>query len=136
MAMTDVIKFFNHNNFIFANDNLMHVIERYAYVPRIINEKGNQWVYDFFFLSLFPFRMTEYDRKYFICDPRVVNWKKYYIVYVLGARTYLLRDTFDNYKEARTRMKRLKIMHYTVKYFFVALFAYILYISFARICIN
>lgn len=29
-AMAEVIKFFNHNNFIFANDNLMNVIERYS----------------------------------------------------------------------------------------------------------
>lgn len=45
------------------------------------------------------FRMTEYDRKLFICDPRVVNWKQYYIYYGLGARQYLLRDSFDNYKQ-------------------------------------
>lgn len=28
MAMAEVIQFFNHNNFIFANENLMNVIER------------------------------------------------------------------------------------------------------------
>lgn len=74
--------------------------------------------------------MTEYDRKYFICDPRVVNWKNYYMVYALGGRIHLLRDPFDNYKQAGKRMKKLKIIHYTVKYFFVALFAYVLYILF------
>lgn len=71
--------------------------------------------------------MTEYDQKYFICDPRVVNWKRYYIVYVLGARIHLLRDSFDNYKSACKRMKWLKVIHYTVKYFFIALLTYILY---------
>lgn len=28
MAMADVIKFFNHNDFIFANTNLMGVVDR------------------------------------------------------------------------------------------------------------
>lgn len=30
MAMAEVIKFFNHNNFIFANENLTGVIEKYS----------------------------------------------------------------------------------------------------------
>lgn len=79
------------------------------------------------FFVIFHFRMTEYDRKYFICDPRVVNWKKYYIVYVMGARIHLLRDSFTNYKQACKRMKRLKFVHYFLKYSFIAVFCYILY---------
>lgn len=71
--------------------------------------------------------MTDYDKKYFICDPRVVNWQQYYIVYVLGARLHLLRDPFTNYKAACKRATRFKILHYFVKFFFVCLFLYVIY---------
>lgn len=76
--------------------------------------------------------MTEYDQKYYICDPRVVNWKKYYIIYLIGARKHLLMDSFDNYKEAGKRMKRLKYLHYTLKYACILLFLFGFYILFLK----
>lgn len=72
--------------------------------------------------------MTEYDRKYYICDPRVVNWKQYYIVYGIGACKHLLRDSFDNYKQTRKNMARFKYCHYTLKYTCIAIILYIFYI--------
>lgn len=74
------------------------------------------------------FRMTEYDREFFICDPRVVNWKSYYIVYGIGARKHLLRDSFDNYQAARKRMTRLKYCHYTLKYTCIAIILWVFYV--------
>lgn len=124
MAMAEVIKFFNHNNFIFANENLTGVIEKYS-------ELNNFFLFISYFTPfLILFSMTEYDRKYFLCDPHVVNWEKYYVVYVLGARLHLLRDSFSNYKKACQRMKRLKITHYTVKYLCILILLYVLYILF------
>lgn len=78
------------------------------------------------------FRMTVYDREYFICDPRVVNWKSYYIVYAIGARKHLLRDSFDNYQEARKRMARLKYYHYILKYTCIAIILSIFYLLFLK----
>lgn len=77
--------------------------------------------------------MTEYDRKFYICDPRVVDWKKYYIVYVLGARLHLIRDPFSNYKEACRRMVRLRITHYTVKYFCIMILLALVYVLYALV---
>lgn len=71
--------------------------------------------------------MTEYDRKYFICDPRVVDWQKYYIIYGLGARKHLLRDSFDNYTQAIGRMHRFKYLHYILKYTCIAIILFIFY---------
>lgn len=70
--------------------------------------------------------MTEYDRQYYLCDPRCVNWKEYYILFALGARVYLLRDPITNYGEAQKRMKFLKIAHYFIKYLFILIFGFIL----------
>lgn len=78
------------------------------------------------------FRMTEYDRKYFICDPRVVDWKKYYIIYVIGARKHLLMDSFENFKQACKRMTRLKYLHYILKYTCIAVILFIFYILFVK----
>ncbi|XP_055327151.1 fatty acyl-CoA reductase wat-like isoform X2 [Sitodiplosis mosellana] len=103
-TFAEVIKFFIHNEFVFANDNLFDVINR----------------------------MTEYDRKYFICDPRVVDWKKYYIVYIIGGRKHLLRDSFDNFEQACKRMTRLKYLHYTLKYTCIALILFIFYQLFLK----
>lgn len=75
----------------------------------------------------FSYRMTEYDQKYYICDPRVVNWKKYYIIYAIGARKHLLRDSFDNYQQARKRMGRLKFLHYIIKFTCILAFFVIFY---------
>lgn len=85
--------------------------------------------YTVLFIYCLPiFRMTEYDRKYYICDPRVVNWNQYYIVYGIGACKYLLRDSFDNYKQTRKNMARFKYLHYTLKYTCIAIVLYIFYI--------
>lgn len=59
--------------------------------------------------------MTDYDRQYFICDPKVVNWKEYYMVFALGARQYLLQNPLNDFKAARNRMDWLKLTHYTIK---------------------
>lgn len=69
--------------------------------------------------------MTDYDKKYFICNPNVVNWEQYYIVYVLGARIHLLRDPLKTYKAACIRAKRLKILHYFIKWLFICLALFI-----------
>lgn len=60
--------------------------------------------------------MTLYDRQYFMCDPKIVDWRKYYIVFALGARVHLVRDSLENYDAARVRMKWMKLTHYTIKY--------------------
>ncbi|XP_031621106.1 fatty acyl-CoA reductase wat-like [Contarinia nasturtii] len=104
LMFSDVIKFFIHNEFVFDNDNLFNVIDR----------------------------MTEYDRKYYICDPRIVDWKKYYVIYVIGARKHLLDDSFDNYKQAYKRMHLLKYLHYSVKYTFIAVILFIFYKLFLK----
>lgn len=71
--------------------------------------------------------MTEYDRLYYLCDPRCVNWKQYYVVFALGARVYLLRDPITNYKEAKKRMQILKLAHYSIKYLIALIFCFILF---------
>lgn len=79
---------------------LMSSIGKFGVLNRIMPREC--FINDTRFCSRFKtlnFRMTEYDRKLFICDPRVVNWKQYYIYYGLGARQHLLRDSFDNYKQ-------------------------------------
>lgn len=152
MAMAEVIKFFNHNNFIFANSNYFGVIDRYVDVEISLD---HQWALcrarisilrqrkmsKNIFVVFIPTKtcissshsMTAYDKKYFICDPRVVNWRKYYIVYVLGARLHLLRDSFDNYKAACKRAQKLKILHYVVKTFFICLLLFAIYaMAFAK----
>lgn len=80
--------------------------------------------------------MTKYDQQYYICDPRVVNWKKYYIIYLIGGRKHLLRDSFDNYKQAVKRMTRLKYLHYTLKYTCIAVILFLFYTLFVKICLK
>lgn len=72
--------------------------------------------------------MTQYDQKFYICDPRVVNWKQYYVVYAIGAAKYLLHDPLENLEQARKRLKRLKYSHYTLKYTCITIILYICYI--------
>lgn len=84
-------------------------------------------------INLFTgFRMTEYDRKYYVCDPRIVEWKKYYVIYVIGARKHLLNDSFDNYKQAFKRMTFLKYLHYSVKYTCIAVILFSFYTLFLK----
>lgn len=72
-------------------------------------------------------RMTAYDRQYFMCDPKTVDWRNYYIVFALGARVYLVRDALENYDAARVRMKWMKLTHYTIKYLCLVLLLSIFY---------
>lgn len=72
-------------------------------------------------------RMTAYDRQYFVCDPKIVDWRKYYIVFALGARVYLVRDSLENYDAARVRMKWMKLTHYVIKYLCLVLSLSIFY---------
>lgn len=130
LVMSEVIKFFIHNKFVFANENLFDLIKRYLIMNLIQQKTYVRWQNNVIF------RMTEYDRKYFICDPRVVNWKDYYIIYGLGARKHLLRDSFDNYEQARIRMKRLKWLHYCIKYACIAIILWIFYSIFVKALLN
>lgn len=72
-------------------------------------------------------RMSVYDRQYFLCDPSVVDWRRYYITYGLGARVHLVRDELDDFDAARVRMKWMKLAHYTIKYLCLGFVAGIFY---------
>lgn len=79
------------------------------------------------YFIFFYCRMSIYDRQYFLCDSSIVNWEKYYIIFALGARVHLVRDSLENYDSARVRMKWMKLAHYTIKYLCLGFVGSILY---------
>jgi fatty acyl-CoA reductase len=50
--------------------------------------------------------MSEQDRKIFYFDVREIEWKKYFDVYVLGTRRFILKDDTSTLSIARRNLGR------------------------------
>lgn len=50
--------------------------------------------------------MSDQDRKIFYFDVREIEWKKYFDVYVLGTRRFILKDDISTLSIARRNLGR------------------------------
>lgn len=73
-----VLQYYTTRNWIFKNDNFIKLHQE----------------------------MSEVDKEKFSCDMRQVVVKEYLLNYILGTRTYLLKEKPDSLPKARKLLKR------------------------------
>lgn len=80
--------------------------------------------------------MSDVDKRLFPADARNLNWNKFIYPYFAGMRVYVLLDSLDTYAKSKTYLRKLKYIHYTVKYFFFSLLIWLFYILIVKQLLN
>lgn len=71
--------------------------------------------------------MTDVDKKLFPSDSRNFEWHKFIYAYFAGMRVYVLMDPLDTFPKSKIKLRKLKYIHYTLKYSFIIILVLILY---------
>ncbi|XP_031621105.1 fatty acyl-CoA reductase wat-like [Contarinia nasturtii] len=72
-------------------------------------------------------RMTDVDKKLFPSDSRNFEWHKFIYAYFAGMRVYVLMDPLETFPKSKLKLRKLKYIHYTLKYSFITILVLILY---------
>lgn len=72
--------------------------------------------------------MTDVDRKLFPADSRNFDWYKFIYPYFAGLRRFVLRDPIETYPQSKAKLRKLKFIHYTIKYSFISIVMLLLYV--------
>lgn len=72
--------------------------------------------------------MSDVDKKLFPADSRDFEWHKFIYAYFVGMRVYVLMDPLDTFVKSRTKLRKLKYIHYTLKYSFITVLALLIYV--------
>lgn len=72
--------------------------------------------------------MTDVDKKLFPSDSKNFDWPKFIFPYYAGLRQYVLMDPLETYPESQIKLRKLKYIHYTLKYSFISIMLWLLYI--------
>lgn len=72
------------------------------------------------------YRMTEFDRKLFPCDVRIINWNTYFYNLCHGIRKFIAKDQGD-LATAFRRTELLHAIHIITKFSFMGLVIYVIY---------
>lgn len=72
--------------------------------------------------------MSDVDKKLFPSDARKFEWTKYLFAYYAGMRVYVLMDPLDTYHQSKIKLRKLKYIHYTLKYTFISSLILLLYV--------
>ncbi|KAL2719271.1 fatty acyl-CoA reductase wat-like isoform X2, partial [Vespula squamosa] len=67
-------------------------------------------------------KLTTKDRKLFFFDIKDVVWDTYFRTYILGIRTYLLKDPIETFPQARRKWQRFYWMHQGLKLVIAGIF--------------
>ncbi|XP_055327144.1 fatty acyl-CoA reductase wat-like isoform X1 [Sitodiplosis mosellana] len=100
-SMKNVITFFMNKRIHFDNTNVVHE------------------VYD---------RMTDVDKKLFPSDSRNFEWNNFLYAYFAGMRVYVLMDPLETFPKSRAKLRKLKYIHYTLKYSFFTILVLLFYV--------
>lgn len=74
------------------------------------------------------FRMSDVDRKLFPADSRTFDWVKFRYAYFVGIRVYVMDDPLDTFPRSKQKLRKLKYIHYTLKYTLISLAIWLMYI--------
>lgn len=72
--------------------------------------------------------MTETDKKLFPSDSRDFEWHNFLYAYFTGMRVYVLEDPLETFPQSQIKLRKLKYIHYTLKYSFIIILALLLYV--------
>ncbi|XP_046837361.1 fatty acyl-CoA reductase wat-like [Vespa crabro] len=62
------------------------------------------------------------DDELFFCNMKKLDWDSYFQTYILGIRTYILKDSIDTLPQAHIKWQRLYWMHRILKFVIVYFF--------------
>lgn len=65
--------------------------------------------------------MSDADKKLFPADVRDFNWTKFHFLYYVGLRVYALDDPLETWSQSRNRLRKLRFIHFMLKYFLLAI---------------
>lgn len=72
--------------------------------------------------------MSDVDKKIFPSDSRTFEYLKFIIPYYVGLRVYVLMDPLDTFPKSKLKLRKLKYIHYILKYSFITLLVWLLYV--------
>nr|XP_031827412.1 fatty acyl-CoA reductase 1-like [Nomia melanderi] len=75
---------------------------------------GRQWIFENENVVKLWKKLNSVDQKTFNFNMENLDWEIYFYHYIRGVRFYILKDTFDTIKEARIKLTRLFIAHYSI----------------------
>lgn len=71
-------------------------------------------------------KLNPVDRKTFEFNCKTLRWEQYFNTYMRGLRVYLLEDPLDTLPQGKVKYRKLKAIHYTVKYGVILLLCWLL----------
>lgn len=72
--------------------------------------------------------MSEVDKKLFPADSRTFDWVKFRYAYFVGIRVYIMGDPLDTFPQSKQKLRKLKYIHYTLKYTLISVAIGLMYI--------
>ncbi|KAL2734727.1 fatty acyl-CoA reductase wat-like isoform X2 [Vespula maculifrons] len=78
-------------------------------------------------------KLTAKDRELFFCDMKDLDWDTYYQSYILGIRTYIIKDPIETLPQARLKFRRLYWMHQALKLVIACVLLIITWAMFSRL---
>ncbi|KAF7379271.1 hypothetical protein HZH68_017116 [Vespula germanica] len=77
-------------------------------------------------------KVTAKDRELFFCDMKDLVWETYFQSYILGIRTYIIKDPIETLPQARLKFRRLYWMHQALKLVIACVLLMITWAMFSR----
>lgn len=71
--------------------------------------------------------MSDVDKKLFPSDSRNFDWSKFIYPYFAGLREHVILDPLETYPRSQLKLRKLKHIHYTLKYSFISIMVGLLY---------
>ncbi|XP_043685412.1 fatty acyl-CoA reductase wat-like [Vespula pensylvanica] len=78
-------------------------------------------------------KVTAKDRELFFCDMKDLVWETYFQSYILGIRTYIIKDPIETLPQARLKFRRLYWMHQALKLVIACVLLMITWAMFSRL---
>lgn len=72
--------------------------------------------------------MSDVDKKVFPADARTFEWVKFVYAYYAGMRVYVLDDPMETFPQSKAKLRKLKYIHYTLKYSFFSTLILLFYV--------
>lgn len=71
--------------------------------------------------------MSDVDKRLFPADSRTFEWHKFLYAYYAGMRVYVLMDPLETFPQSKAKLRKLKYIHFTLKYSFLIILVLIIY---------
>lgn len=71
--------------------------------------------------------MSDLDKKIFPADSRNFDWIKFRYPYFVGMRVYVMDDPLETFPQSKIKLRKLRIIHFTLKYTLIILSIILLY---------